>query len=181
MKQIPLAISHFSTPTFDSFLAGENGAAIEHLRTLAAGAAPVYLWGPSGSGKTHLLRALAAQWQREGEHVSWFDAHSAMPWPTETSSSLVVFDDCHLFDAAQQHAAFALFVQATLTGMPVAAAGRVYVFNEDGEGIVLQAGRRFQIVARNHLEERILASPALARGRLFVRTDENLYCIGGRA
>jgi len=125
MKQIPLAISHFSTPTFDSFLAGENGAAIEHLRTLAAGAAPVYLWGPSGSGKTHLLRALAAQWQREGEHVSWFDAHSAMPWPTETSSSLVVFDDCHLFDAAQQHAAFALFVQATLTGMPVAAAGRV--------------------------------------------------------
>ncbi len=67
------------------------------------------------------------------------------------------------------------------TASPVGAGGQVYVFNEDGEGIVLAAGRRFQIVTRNHLEERILASPAMARGRLFVRTDENLYCIGGRA
>jgi outer membrane protein assembly factor BamB len=63
---------------------------------------------------------------------------------------------------------------------PVGAAGRVYLFNEDGEGIVLAAARQFQVLARNRLEERVVASPAVAGGCLLVRTDEHLYSIGGR-
>jgi DnaA family protein len=38
---------------------------------------------------------------------------------------LIVFDDCHGFDAQQQQAAFALFVQAAVEGVVVLAAGRV--------------------------------------------------------
>ena len=58
MKQIPLAIGPEPARTFENFLPGANAAALAHLRALAPGAPPVYLWGPAGSGKTHLLHAL---------------------------------------------------------------------------------------------------------------------------
>lgn len=50
MKQIPLPIGPQAEPTFDNFLAGANGPALEHLRGLVLPALPIYLWGPAGSG-----------------------------------------------------------------------------------------------------------------------------------
>lgn len=125
MKQIPLAIGPDPLPTFDSFLPGSNGAALEHLRRLAMPSAPVYLWGPSGSGKTHLLRALAHACQQAGQRVGWFDAADATPWPLQPDWSLVIIDRCDALDAAAQQAAFALFVEAATEGVQVAAAGRL--------------------------------------------------------
>jgi len=63
---------------------------------------------------------------------------------------------------------------------PIAAGGRVYLINEDGEAWVLQAGRERKILSRNRLGERTLASPAISQGQIFVRTDEHLLCIGMR-
>jgi outer membrane protein assembly factor BamB len=63
---------------------------------------------------------------------------------------------------------------------PVAAEGRVYLINEDGDAWVLEAGREMKILAKNSLGERTLASPALAGGRIYLRTDESLFCIGSR-
>ncbi len=64
---------------------------------------------------------------------------------------------------------------------PVAAGGKVYLINEAGEAFVLEAGRRFKVVQRNQLQERTVASPAISRGQIFLRTDEHLVAIGGRA
>lgn len=125
MKQIPLAILPDAAPSFDNFVVGGNGAAVQHLRSLEAIAAPVYLWGPSGSGKTHLLRALAAQRQQRGERVGWFDAKSPTPWPVDEGWSLVLLDDCQDYDAERQQAAFTVFVEAVGQGVQIAAAGRV--------------------------------------------------------
>jgi DnaA family protein len=125
MKQIPLALAFDTARSFETFTAGANGMAIEHLRNLQAHAAPVYLWGPSGSGKTHLLQALAQRFQQQGGQVGWFSASDALPWPIEEWRSLIVFDACDGFDADQQQAAFALFVDATAHGIPVVASGRV--------------------------------------------------------
>jgi DnaA family protein len=125
MKQIPLAILPEAEPSFDSFLPGANAAAVQHLKGLQDVAAPVYLWGPAGSGKTHLMRALAAQRQAAGERVGWFDARSAPPWSVDEGWSLVLLDDCQDFDAGQQQAAFAVFVDAVTFGVQVVAAGRV--------------------------------------------------------
>jgi outer membrane protein assembly factor BamB len=61
---------------------------------------------------------------------------------------------------------------------PVAADGKVYLLSEDGETIVLSAGRTPSILARNRLDARQLASPAIAGGRLFIRSDDVLYAIG---
>jgi len=125
MKQIPLAIGPDPLPTFDSFLPGANGPALEHLRRLAMPAAPVYLWGAAGSGKTHLLRALAHACQQAGQRVGWFDAADTTPWPLAPDWSLVIIDRCDELDAAAQQATFALFVEAATEGVQLAAAGRL--------------------------------------------------------
>jgi len=61
---------------------------------------------------------------------------------------------------------------------PVAADGKVYLVNEAGETFVLEAGRELKILARNKLNERTLASPAVSGGQIFLRTDQHLYSIG---
>lgn len=123
MKQIPLALAPEASRTFESFVAGANQMAVEHLRQLHPASAPVYLWGPSGSGKTHLLQALAQRMQQQGARVGWFSAAQPAPWPGDDTLSLIVLDECDRFDADQQQSAFALFVDASTRGVPVAAAG----------------------------------------------------------
>jgi DnaA family protein len=125
MKQIPLAIGSEPLRSFDSFVPGPNAPAVAHLRGLLQQAAPVYLWGPSGAGKTHLLHALTGQVQQQGGRASWFSAAEPVPWQFMEGDTLIVLDDCDRFDEAQQQAAFALFVEATTHGIPVAAAGHV--------------------------------------------------------
>ena len=61
---------------------------------------------------------------------------------------------------------------------PVAGDGKVYLVSETGETIVLRAGRKLDILARNDIEERIMASPAISNGRILLRTDEHLMAIG---
>ena len=125
MKQIPLAIALDAEQSFESFVSGPNGLTLQHVRNLTPDSAPLYLWGPSGCGKTHLLQALAQQQQRRGVRVGWFGAAAPLPWTHDEAWSLIVLDDCDRFDADQQQAAFALFVEAGSHGTAIAAAGRV--------------------------------------------------------
>jgi outer membrane protein assembly factor BamB len=61
---------------------------------------------------------------------------------------------------------------------PVGADGKVYLLNEDGEAWVLRAGREFDVIRKNDLEERVLASPVFSKARMLLRTDDYLVCIG---
>jgi DnaA-homolog protein len=125
MKQIPLPIFATPQPSFENFLVGDNAAALRHLQALVLPAAPVYLWGPPGSGKSHLLKSLAAHCQAAGRTVGWLDADQPLPWAFDPLWALLVFDRCDELSAAAQHAAFALFEDATTHGVQIAAAGRV--------------------------------------------------------
>lgn len=58
--------------------------------------------------------------------------------------------------------------------------GKVYFLSEQGLGIVIKADRKFQVLARNALNERSLASYAAADGALYVRTEKHLYRFGSR-
>jgi outer membrane protein assembly factor BamB len=64
------------------------------------------------------------------------------------------------------------------TASPVAGDGKVYLLSESGETIVLRAGRKPDVLARNSIGGRILASPAISGGRLFIRTDDQVVAIG---
>jgi outer membrane protein assembly factor BamB len=61
---------------------------------------------------------------------------------------------------------------------PVAGDGKVYMVSETGETFVLRAGRTPDVLARNDLGERFIASPAISHGRLFLRSDRTLFAVG---
>jgi outer membrane protein assembly factor BamB len=58
--------------------------------------------------------------------------------------------------------------------------GKLYVISEGGGIVVLQAGgTEFKVLSQTKIEEPpIRSSIAIAGGHLFIRTAENLYCIG---
>lgn len=60
---------------------------------------------------------------------------------------------------------------------PVYADGRIHFFSEEGKTTVIAAADRFEPLAENQLEGVIMASPAVARRALFLRTDTHLYRI----
>jgi outer membrane protein assembly factor BamB len=63
---------------------------------------------------------------------------------------------------------------------PVIADGKLYAVNEEGVTTVVRLGDRPEIVAKNALGETILATPAVADGALFLRSDKHLWCIAAR-
>ena len=60
---------------------------------------------------------------------------------------------------------------------PLAAEGRIYFFSEEGKTTVIAAGRKFEVLAQNTLEDGFMASPAVVGRALFLRTRTHLYRI----
>ncbi len=57
--------------------------------------------------------------------------------------------------------------------------GKLYITGRDGITTVVRASKELDMPATNELDEQISASPAIAGGKLYLRTSGNLYCIGG--
>jgi DnaA family protein len=116
MKQIALDIGLASAPSLTNFFAGPNEAALRHVQLWAGNdlrsPVPTYLWGESGSGKTHLLKAVGEALREQGATVGWLDASVREPGEFNDAWAAVLMDDCHLYTAVQQQAAFNWFVNA---------------------------------------------------------------------
>jgi hypothetical protein len=63
---------------------------------------------------------------------------------------------------------------------PAAAEGKIFLVNEQGKVAVLEAGRDWDVLAVNDLDEGSFATPALSQGRIYVRTEDALWCFGRR-
>jgi outer membrane protein assembly factor BamB len=61
---------------------------------------------------------------------------------------------------------------------PVAADGKVFFTNDEGETFVLKAGPTFELLRTNRIGEGTLATPALVDGKWYIRTERNLFAIG---
>lgn len=61
---------------------------------------------------------------------------------------------------------------------PVCAGEHIYCIANDGQVHVLKAGDKYDRVAKNELGEGTQATPAIADGRMFIRTEKSLICIG---
>jgi DnaA family protein len=120
MKQIALDIGVATAPAFSNFFAGSNTAAVSHLQLWACSRlrspVPTYLWGELGSGKTHLLKAAVGALQQQGARVGWLDASVTEPPKFNENWAAVILDECHLYTAVQQQAAFNWFVNAVSSG-----------------------------------------------------------------
>jgi outer membrane protein assembly factor BamB len=79
----------------------------------------------------------------------------------------------------------ALFKQGRVRGVsdryfssPVAADGKIFLISETGIVTVLKAGGDQEILAVNELDEECYATPAIADGRIYIRTRTTLFCFG---
>jgi outer membrane protein assembly factor BamB len=61
---------------------------------------------------------------------------------------------------------------------PAAGDDKVYFAGMDGVVAVVKAGPKFQLLARSGIGEGIVASPAISGGKLFIRGEKHLFCIG---
>ncbi len=71
-------------------------------------------------------------------------------------------------------------IDGNYSASPIANDGKLYFLSENGIGTVLAAAKTFTKIAVNKLEERALASYAVADGALFVRTEKHLWRIGAK-
>ncbi len=63
------------------------------------------------------------------------------------------------------------------TSSPWAYNGKIFAMSEEGDTYVIQAGPEFKVLGKNSLNEMTLATPAISRGSLIVRTASKLYRI----
>lgn len=66
----------------------------------------------------------------------------------------------------------------TAWGSPVLADGRIYITDQKGATTVVAAGKDYELIAVNRLDEPCNASIAVSGGNLFIRTHKHLWCIG---
>jgi hypothetical protein len=59
--------------------------------------------------------------------------------------------------------------------------GRIYVGNRDGDTFVIDPAAKPEpaVIATNHLDGRIFATPAAVGDAVYLRTDTALYRLGG--
>ncbi len=45
---------------------------------------------------------------------------------------------------------------------------------------MIRAGRNWELISSGDLAESVIATPAIAGSRIYVRTEETLYCFGAK-
>ena len=63
------------------------------------------------------------------------------------------------------------------SGSPICIDGKLYMMSEQGEVVVLAASPRFKVLGKTSLEEGSHSTPAIAHGRLYLRTFRQLICL----
>lgn len=115
-------------------------------------------------------------------HVAW-KAEAAAP---KTPSPVIVDDLLYAvsddgavlcLEAATGKQVWKERIGGNYAASPVYADGRIYFFNQQGKATVLKAGRAFEVLATNTLEDGFMASPAVWDKALILRTKTHLYRI----
>jgi outer membrane protein assembly factor BamB/protein tyrosine phosphatase (PTP) superfamily phosphohydrolase (DUF442 family) len=119
----------------------------------------------------------AIVWSRTGRG-------SYMPTPLIYRGILYVLNNSGTFDAYNLKTGAELYRQRLpvigdgFSASPVAADGKIYLSNEDGDILVVAAGEKFAHIATNSLGELLMATPALSEGVMYVRTAQSVFAIG---
>jgi outer membrane protein assembly factor BamB len=80
-------------------------------------------------------------------------------------------------DAATGEPVWSERLGGNFSSSPLLADGRIYVGNRDGDTFVIKPGREYELLASNHLDGGIYATPAAIGRALFLRTETALYRI----
>jgi outer membrane protein assembly factor BamB len=142
---------------------------------------PVFVVKPTARGDITLAGGKtssdAVVWSRTGRG-------SYMPTPIVYQGQLYVLGNDGIFDAYNLATGAEVYRQRLtnvgngFSASPVAADGKIYLSNEDGDMIVVSAGAEFKQIAINPMGELLMATPALSEGVMYVRTAKSLFAVG---
>jgi len=143
---------------------------------------PVYAIRPGASGDISLKED-----QNSNDFIQWYQPKGG---PYNTTP--VVYNDIYylLLDQgmistydAKTGAKFYDRVRfprgASFTSSPWAYKDKVFCLAENGKTYVLKAGKEFEIMHVNDLDELCMACPSMSDGKLLIRTQGSIYCISG--
>ena len=111
---------------------------------------------------------------------------SYMPTPLAYHGILYVLGNNAVFDAYDIATGQEIYRQriphpgSGFSASPVAADGKIYLANEDGDVAVVAAGREFKHLGTFPMGELLMATPAIADGVLYIRSAQSLFAIGRR-
>lgn len=63
-------------------------------------------------------------------------------------------------------------------GSPILVDDRLYVMDRAGTTHVFKAGPKYEVLATNPLGEKADCTPAIPEGRLYLRSEKHIYCVG---
>ncbi|MBX3414815.1 MAG: PQQ-like beta-propeller repeat protein [Pirellulales bacterium] len=115
-------------------------------------------------------------------HVVWREERQvpANPSPILVGDAVYFVGDkgvASCLDALTGETRFRQRLGGNYSASPVLAAGRIYFFSEEGASTVIAASNELEVLAKNELDERIMATPAFVDGVIYLRTDAALYRI----
>jgi outer membrane protein assembly factor BamB len=158
----------------------------DNLIVVASGRAPerpIFVVRPGSKGdltlKANQTSSAAIAWSRTARG-------SYMPTPLAYRGLLYVLANNGVLDAYDLKTGKELYRQrlpligSGFSASPVAADGKMYLSNEDGEMLVVRAGPTFQHIGTNSIGELLMATPALSDGVMYVRGLSNLFAIGAK-
>ena len=109
---------------------------------------------------------------------------SYMPTPLIHDGILYVLANNGVFDAYDLKTGEEIYRQrlspvgSGFSSSPVVAGNRIYLSSEDGEMLVIAAGREFKQIATNSMGDLLMATPAISDGVMYVRSAHQLFAIG---
>lgn len=127
-----------------------------------------------------------AEGETESAHVRWIRARAGtyIPTPVAYKNALYVVQDNGIALGLDLESGRINFKErigsagkADFTASPWAYNGKIFCASEQGHVYVYEASDEFDLVRVNHLDEMIMASPAIVGDRLLLRTATRLYCI----
>ena len=142
---------------------------------------PAYAVRPGASGDISLKQGEASN-----AYIVWSAATGAPynPTPLVYGDTYYTLFDRGFFTSHDAKTGKEIYPRQRITGeasgftsSPWAYNNRVFAMSEEGDTYVIEAGNEFKVLGKNSLNEMTLASPAIARGSLFVRTASKLYRI----
>jgi outer membrane protein assembly factor BamB len=117
-------------------------------------------------------------------HIVWRtrEACSYVPSPIAAGNYFLITSDEGIgscFDSESGKRLWKERLGTHYSGSPVLVDDMVYFTADDGVTKVVRPGTKLDLIAENSLGEDCYTSPAVSQGRLFIRGEKHLYCIGG--
>ena len=115
-------------------------------------------------------------------HIAWTQRKGA----PHTPSTLLVGNELYFVadnglascvDAVTGNTHWTHSLGGGFSASPILVGENIYLQNEAGKGFVIKAGKTFQLISENDLEERSLASYAVTGDALLIRTEKHLWKI----